>query len=77
MADRGPQAGDRHGRAGVGPRFGREHGDRRRIPPRVRGDLQVRVPMVGGRIENVVAGQMAEGFAKIQRFTAEWIADHV
>ena len=41
------------------------------------GDLQIGVPMVGSRIEKVVAGQLVEGFAKIQRFTAEWIADHV
>ena len=33
------------------------------------------VPLVGGRIESVVARQFADGFADIHRFTDMWIAE--
>ena len=37
--------------------------------------IEFNVPVVGGRIESVVARQFAEGFADIHRFTDMWIAE--
>jgi Protein of unknown function (DUF2505) len=34
------------------------------------------VPLVGGRIERYVAGQFADGFTEIHRFTTNWITEH-
>jgi hypothetical protein len=41
---------------------------------RVRGSLEVRIPLVGGRIERVVADTIAREVPQMQQFTAEWIA---
>jgi len=38
--------------------------------------VQVKVPLVGGKIESFMAGQLAEGITAIQRFTTAWIADN-
>ncbi|WNG85161.1 DUF2505 domain-containing protein [Mycobacterium sp. ITM-2016-00317] len=40
---------------------------------RVNGTLEVRVPMVGGRIERYVADLIGKEVPQMQRFTAEWI----
>lgn len=37
--------------------------------------VEFNVPLVGGKIESYVAGQFAEGFADIHRFTDNWIAE--
>ncbi|QZY43824.1 DUF2505 domain-containing protein [Mycolicibacterium austroafricanum] len=41
---------------------------------RVRGMLEVRIPLVGGQIERFVADLIAREVPQMQRFTAEWIA---
>lgn len=41
---------------------------------RVRGSLEVRIPMVGGRIERYVADLIAREVPQMQQFTAAWIA---
>lgn len=41
---------------------------------RVRGSLEVRIPVVGGRIERYVVDLIAREVPQMQRFTAEWIA---
>jgi hypothetical protein len=40
------------------------------------GTLQVRIPLVGGTIEKYISGQIVEQIPEVQRFTAEWIAEH-
>jgi len=42
---------------------------------RFTGSVQVRIPLLGGRVESYLAGQFAEQIAAIQRFTSEWIAE--
>jgi hypothetical protein len=37
--------------------------------------IEFNVPLVGGKIESVVARQFAEGFADIHLFTDRWIAE--
>lgn len=41
---------------------------------RVHGSLEVRIPLVGGRIERFVADLIAREVPQMQRFTADWIA---
>lgn len=41
---------------------------------RIRGTLEVRIPVVGGRIERYVADMIASEVPQMQRFTADWIA---
>lgn len=41
---------------------------------RVRGTLEVRIPVVGGRIERFVADLIAREVPQMQQFTASWIA---
>ena len=41
---------------------------------RVRGTLEVRIPLVGGQIERFVADLIAKEVPQMQRFTADWIA---
>ena len=36
--------------------------------------VEVRVPLVGGLIENFVIGRLGDGIGAVQRFTNEWIA---
>jgi hypothetical protein len=38
--------------------------------------VEFKVPLVGGRIESYLAGQLADGITDIQRFTTSWITDH-
>ena len=38
--------------------------------------VEFNVPLVGGKIEHYVAGQFADGFAEIHRFTTNWITEH-
>jgi hypothetical protein len=38
--------------------------------------VEFRVPVVGGTIENYLAGQLAEGIADLQQFTTSWISEH-
>ncbi|EJZ06117.1 DUF2505 domain-containing protein [Mycolicibacterium vaccae] len=40
---------------------------------RVNGSLEVRIPVVGGRIERYVADLIGKEVPQMQRFTAEWI----
>jgi hypothetical protein len=39
--------------------------------------VEFKVPLVGGRIESFIAREFAEGIPEIQRFTADWISEHV
>ncbi|MCG7596672.1 DUF2505 domain-containing protein [Mycobacterium sp. PSTR-4-N] len=41
---------------------------------RVRGTVEVRIPMMGGRIERYVAELIARDVPQMQQFTASWIA---
>jgi Protein of unknown function (DUF2505) len=43
---------------------------------RFAGTLQVRIPLVGGKIEEYIAGQIAEEIPELQRFTTNWISEH-
>jgi hypothetical protein len=38
--------------------------------------VEVKVPVVGGKIESYVGSQLAENIPAIQRFTTTWIAEH-
>ncbi|OBF09658.1 DUF2505 domain-containing protein [Mycobacterium sp. 852002-10029_SCH5224772] len=40
----------------------------------VRATVQVRVPIIGGKLENIIGARLAELIAVEQRFTTEWIA---
>lgn len=40
---------------------------------RIRGMLEVRVPLVGSRIERYIADQIAKQVPEVQQFTADWI----
>jgi hypothetical protein len=39
-----------------------------------RATVQVRVPIIGGKLENIIGARLAELVAAEQRFTTEWIA---
>ena len=39
-----------------------------------RATVQVRVPIIGGKLENIIGTRLAELIAAEQRFTTEWIA---
>jgi hypothetical protein len=41
---------------------------------RFAGTLEVGIPLVGGRIEKYIAGQIAEEIPELQRFTTNWIS---
>ncbi|GJF18011.1 hypothetical protein NGTWS1803_06520 [Mycolicibacterium cyprinidarum] len=43
---------------------------------RFAGTLEVRIPLVGGRIEQYIAHLIAKEIPEMQRFTTEWISDH-
>jgi hypothetical protein len=43
---------------------------------RFSGTLQVRIPLVGGKIEKYIAAQIAEEIPELQRFTTNWISEH-
>lgn len=36
--------------------------------------VHVRVPIIGGKLENIIGARLAELIAAEQRFTTEWIA---
>ena len=38
--------------------------------------VEVRIPLVGGRIEDYIAGQAGNDVAAIHRFTGDWIAEN-
>ncbi|HWT50253.1 MAG TPA: DUF2505 domain-containing protein [Mycobacterium sp.] len=38
--------------------------------------VQVRVPLIGGKVENLIGTHLAELVAREQRFTSEWIANN-
>jgi hypothetical protein len=38
--------------------------------------VKVNVPLVGGTIERIIGGQLAEGIPELVRFTTEWIAEN-
>jgi hypothetical protein len=38
--------------------------------------VQVRIPFVGGKLENSIGANLAENIPTIQRFTTAWIAGH-
>jgi Protein of unknown function (DUF2505) len=38
--------------------------------------VEVKVPLVGGKIESYIGGQLIEHISAIQRFTTMWIAEH-
>ncbi len=38
-----------------------------------RATVQVRVPIIGGKLENIIGTRLAELVAVEQRFTTEWI----
>jgi hypothetical protein len=38
--------------------------------------VKVNLPLVGGQIENLMSGRLADGILDIQRFTAAWIAEN-
>ena len=40
------------------------------------GTVEFRVPLVGGKIEGYLGGQVAEHIPEIQRFTTAWIREH-
>lgn len=40
-----------------------------------RATVQVRVPIIGGKLENIIGNRLAELVAAEQRFTTEWIAN--
>ena len=40
-----------------------------------RATVQVRVPIIGGKLENIIGAQLAELVAAEQRVTTKWIAD--
>lgn len=43
---------------------------------RFHGELTIRIPLVGGRIEKFVADLISREVPEMQRFTTAWIADH-
>lgn len=40
-----------------------------------RATVQVRVPIIGGKLENIIGGRLAELVAAEQRFTTKWMAE--
>jgi hypothetical protein len=40
-----------------------------------RATVQVRVPIIGGKLENIIGAQLAELVTAEQRFTTKWIAE--
>jgi hypothetical protein len=38
--------------------------------------VEVRIPLVGGKLENSIGTELAENISAFHRFTAEWIAEH-
>ena len=40
------------------------------------GTMAVKLPLVGGRIEQYIGGQLAEEIPTLQQFTSQWIGEH-
>ncbi|MGE2835908.1 DUF2505 domain-containing protein [Mycobacterium sp. SMC-4] len=40
------------------------------------GTLEVRIPLVGGRIEKYIGDQIVVEIPELQRFTSDWVAQH-
>jgi hypothetical protein len=38
--------------------------------------VEVKIPLVGGKVENSIGADLAENIPAIQRFTTAWIAEH-
>ena len=38
--------------------------------------VEVKIPLVGSRVEKTIGGELAKNIAAIQRFTTAWIAEH-
>ena len=38
--------------------------------------VEVKIPLVGGKLENAIGADLAENVPAFHRFTAEWIAEH-
>lgn len=38
--------------------------------------VEVKIPLVGGKLENSIGADLAENIPAFHRFTAEWIAEH-
>lgn len=51
-------------------------GDATSCTSRTTGDALVAVPLVGGRIEDIIAGNATALLALEQRFTEQWLAEH-
>ena len=49
------------------------NGSRLRFAARV----EVKIPLVGGKLENSIGADLADNIYAIQRFTTAWIAEHV
>ena len=43
---------------------------------RVAATVEVKIPLVGGKLEKTIGADMAENIPAFQRFTAAWIAEH-
>lgn len=43
---------------------------------RFSGTVQVKIPLLGGQVERYICGQVCAEIPGIQRFTADWIAQH-
>ncbi len=39
--------------------------------------VEVKIPLVGGKLENSIGAELAENIPAFQRFTATWITEHV
>lgn len=42
----------------------------------LRGTVEVKIPLVGGRVEKVICDQIVVEIPQLQRFTSDWIAQH-
>jgi Protein of unknown function (DUF2505) len=38
--------------------------------------VEVKIPLVGGKLEKSIGADLAKGIPELQRFTATWIAEH-
>ena len=44
---------------------------------RFSGTVEVKIPLIGGQVEKYICGQVCAEIPGVQRFTADWIAQHV
>ena len=38
--------------------------------------VEVKIPLIGGKLEKSIGANLAEGIPAVQRFTTTWIAEH-